>query len=164
MTYAHDFIVLVYLTTWTAVKLGIFTHITFTKLRRCSQSINSLIYVYSIQLLFMTAWSQLLSYFFVPSSPKKIFYITLCYCTPTHPPPARKNNPTANFLYYITRLVRVSDQLLLHKLYFCLGPCICAWYRICVYHISSFLSEVPFRRGGKIISPFVICSRCNKHF
>ena len=87
MTYAHDFIVLVYLTTWTAVKLGIFTHITFTKLRRCSQSINSLIYVYSIQLLFMTAWSQLLSYFFVPSPPKKIFYITLCYCTPTHPPP-----------------------------------------------------------------------------
>ena len=164
MTYAHDFIVLIYLTTWTAVKLGIFTHITFTKLRRCSQSINSLIYVYSIQLLFMTAWSQLLSYFFVPSPPKKIFYITLCYCTPTPPTPPRKNNPTANFLYYITRLVRVSDQLLLHKLYFCLGPCICAWYRICVYHISSFLSEVPSRRGGKIISPFVICSRCNKHF
>ena len=30
------------------LKLGIFTHFTFTDLPRCSQSINSLIYVYSI--------------------------------------------------------------------------------------------------------------------
>ena len=39
---------LIYLATWRAAKLGIFTHFTFTNLHQCSQSINSLIYVDSI--------------------------------------------------------------------------------------------------------------------
>ena len=47
--HAHYFTVLIYLAAWRAVKLGIFTHFTFPNLTQCSQSINSLIYVYSIQ-------------------------------------------------------------------------------------------------------------------
>ena len=45
---AHYLIVLLYLATWRAAKLGIFTHFTLTKFQWCSQSINPLIYVYSI--------------------------------------------------------------------------------------------------------------------
>ena len=40
----------IYLPTWRAGKLGIFTHFTFTNLLWCSKSMNSLIYVYSIQI------------------------------------------------------------------------------------------------------------------
>ena len=36
----------IYLATWRAAKLGIFAHFTYTKLPRCSQRINSLIYLY----------------------------------------------------------------------------------------------------------------------
>ena len=39
------------LATSRAAKLGIFTHFMFTNLLRCSQSMNSLIYVYNIQIL-----------------------------------------------------------------------------------------------------------------
>ena len=45
----HYFTVLIYVATWWAAKLGIFTHSAFANLPRCSQTINSLIYVYSIQ-------------------------------------------------------------------------------------------------------------------
>ena len=48
--HAHYFTVLIYLATSRAAKLGTFTHFTFTNLPQCSQSINSLIYVYSIQI------------------------------------------------------------------------------------------------------------------
>ena len=45
--HAHYFTVVIYLATGRAAKLGIFTHFTFTNL---SQNINSLIYVYCIQI------------------------------------------------------------------------------------------------------------------
>ena len=48
--HTHYFIVLIYLATWRAAKLGIFTHFMFKNLTWCSQSINSLIYVHSIQI------------------------------------------------------------------------------------------------------------------
>ena len=48
--HAHYFTVLIYLATSRAAKLGKFTHFTFTNLPQCSQSINSLTYVYSIQI------------------------------------------------------------------------------------------------------------------
>ena len=54
--HAHYFIVFIYLATWRAAKLGIFTHFMFTNLLRCSQSINSLIYVYSIQIPSCFLW------------------------------------------------------------------------------------------------------------
>ena len=54
--HAHYFTVLIYLTTWRAAKLGIFTHFMFTNLSRCSQSINSLIYVYSMQIPSYFLW------------------------------------------------------------------------------------------------------------
>ena len=44
--HAHYFNVFIYLATWRAAKLGIFTHFTSTTLPWCSQSILSLIYVY----------------------------------------------------------------------------------------------------------------------
>ena len=54
--HAHYFTVLIYLVTWRAAKLGIFTHFTFTNLLRCSQSIISLIYVYYIQISSRFLW------------------------------------------------------------------------------------------------------------
>ena len=42
--------------TWRAAKLGIFTHFTLTNLPRCNPSINSLIYVYSIQIPSCFLW------------------------------------------------------------------------------------------------------------
>ena len=48
--HADNFTVLIYLATWRAAKLGIFTYFMFTNLLRCSQSINPLLYVYSIQI------------------------------------------------------------------------------------------------------------------
>ena len=50
---AHVFI---YLETWRAVKLGIFTHFTFTNLPGCSQSMNLLIHVCSIQIPSCFQW------------------------------------------------------------------------------------------------------------
>ena len=48
--HAHYFTVFIYLETRRAAKLDIFTHFTFTNLPRCSQSMNSIIYVYSMQI------------------------------------------------------------------------------------------------------------------
>ena len=48
--HAHNFTVLIYLATRRAAKLGIFTHFMFTNLPQCSQSINSLLYVCSMQI------------------------------------------------------------------------------------------------------------------
>ena len=45
-THAHYFTVLIYLVTWRAAKLGIFTHFTSINLPQRSQSINWLICVY----------------------------------------------------------------------------------------------------------------------
>ena len=54
-------------------KLGIITHFIFTNLPRYSQSMNSLIYVYCIQI---PSWSESWSHFFVLPPPKNIFCIT----------------------------------------------------------------------------------------
>ena len=53
--HAHYFTVFIYLATWRAAKLGIFTHM-FTNLPQCSQSMNSLIYIYSIQIPSYLLW------------------------------------------------------------------------------------------------------------
>ena len=47
----------------------VFTHFTFTNLPWCSQSMNSLMHVYSIQI---HSWSQTWSHFFVLLPPKNI--------------------------------------------------------------------------------------------
>ena len=49
-----------------------FFHFTFTNLPWCSQSMNSLIYVYPIQI---SSWSQTWSHLFVLPAPKKVFCI-----------------------------------------------------------------------------------------
>ena len=69
--HAYYFTVLIYLATWRAAKLGIFTDFTFTKLHRCSLSMNSLIYVCSIQISSWFLWviDQSWSHFFVLPSP-----------------------------------------------------------------------------------------------
>ena len=54
--HAHYVTVFIYLTTWRAAELDIFTHFTFSKLPRCSLSMNSLIYVYSIQISSSFLW------------------------------------------------------------------------------------------------------------
>ena len=75
--HAHYFIVFIYLATWRAAKLDIFTHFFFTNLPWCSQSMNSLICILYTdpQLLFMSAWSQSWSHFFVLPPPKIILCI-----------------------------------------------------------------------------------------
>ena len=62
--HAHYFTFLIYLATWRAAKLGIFTHFLFTNLPRCSQSITTNICVLYAdpQVLFMSAWPQSWSY------------------------------------------------------------------------------------------------------
>ena len=91
---AHYFTVLIYLETWSAAKLGIFTNFTFRNLP--SQSINSLMYIYYTdpQLLFMSAWPQ--SNFFVI--------------------PPKKFQLPQKFLYY---LLQRSDNLLMLPKSFC---------------------------------------------
>ena len=54
--HAHYYTVLIYLATWRAAKLGIYTHFTFTILPWCSQSINSIVYVYSIKIPSWFLW------------------------------------------------------------------------------------------------------------
>ena len=76
--HANYFTILIYFAAWKAAKLGIFfIHFMFTNLPWCSQSINSLIYVYILYtdpwLLFMSAWSQSWSHFFILTLSKKIF-------------------------------------------------------------------------------------------
>ena len=77
--HAHYFTVLIYLATWRAAKLDIFTHFTFTNLPRCSQNINSLIYVYFMQIRSCFLWllDQLWSYFFILLPPKKFSVLPL---------------------------------------------------------------------------------------
>ena len=78
--HAYYFTVLIYVATWRAAKLGIFTHSTSINLPLRSQSINSLMYVdyTDPQLLFNSAWSQSWSHFFVLPPPQKDFCITPC--------------------------------------------------------------------------------------
>ena len=72
-SHAHYFTVFIYLETWRGAKLGIYTHFTFTNSPWCSQSMNSLIYVYSMQI---PRWSQMWSpHFFVPPPLKKFFVL-----------------------------------------------------------------------------------------
>ena len=68
--HAHCFTVFINLETWRGAKIGIFTHFIFTNLPWCIQSMNSLIYVYSLQI---PSWSQTWSHFFVLLPPKKKF-------------------------------------------------------------------------------------------
>ena len=56
MAHAHYFTVLIYLANCRAAKIGIFTHFTSTNLPQCSQSINSLIYVNSVQIHGCSLW------------------------------------------------------------------------------------------------------------
>ena len=72
--HSHYFTVFIYLEAWRGAKIGIFTHFTYTNLPWCSQSMNSLIYVYCIQI---PSWSQTWSHFFFLPPPKKMFCITL---------------------------------------------------------------------------------------
>ena len=79
--HAHYFTAFIYLATWKATKFGIFTYFMFINLPRCSQSMNSLICVYSIQIPSIEfSWvldsSQSWSHFFVLPLPKAIFCIT----------------------------------------------------------------------------------------
>ena len=78
----HYFTVFMYLQTWRGAKRGIFTYFTFTNLPWFSQSMNSLIYVYSIQI---PSWSQMWSHFFIILLPKKILCI----------------NPWSVFVFYL---------------------------------------------------------------
>ena len=69
--HAHYFPVFIYLATWRAAKLGIFTHFMFTNLPRCSQSMNSIIYIFYTdpQLLFMSAWSVVITLLHTTAAP-----------------------------------------------------------------------------------------------
>ena len=69
--HSHYFTVFIYLATWRATKLDIFTHFTFTKLPRCSLSMNSLINVYSTQIFSC--------FLFALPPPKKMFCLTPCH-------------------------------------------------------------------------------------
>ena len=88
--HAHYFTVIIYLITWRAGKLGIFTHFMFTNLPWCSQSIDSLVcvyYVYSIlstdpQLLFECLITVMIAFLHTTTAPpppqkKKIMYYPL---------------------------------------------------------------------------------------
>ena len=78
--HAHYFTVFIYLATWRAAKLGIFTHI-FTNLPQCSQSMNSLIYIYSIQIsrCFLSVLDHSHGHTFsCYRCPKKFLYHLLC--------------------------------------------------------------------------------------
>ena len=91
-----------YLATWTAAKLGIFTLFTFTNLSRCSQSINSLIHVYSLQIPSCFLW--LLD----PSRGR----FSSCY-RPSPPPPPQK------IKFCITPCVHIWHMLHMFKIISC---------------------------------------------
>ena len=68
--------ILTYIVPWRAAELCVFIHFTFTNLPWCSQMYT----LYRSQLLFMSAWSQSWSHFFVLPPPKKnILYNPLDY-------------------------------------------------------------------------------------
>ena len=73
-SHAHYFTVLTYLSTSRAAKLSIFIHFMFTNLPWCSKSINSLIYVYTMQIpsCFLWVLDQLWLHFSILPPPKKI--------------------------------------------------------------------------------------------
>ena len=84
--HGHYSTVLIYLVTSRAAKLGTFTHFTFTNLPWCNQSINSLIYVYSIEIpscffwVFDNSCDHTFSYYrhqkkfsVLPPEPRQIF-------------------------------------------------------------------------------------------
>ena len=78
--HAYYFSVLIYLATWRAAKLGTFTHFTSTNLSWCSQNINSLIYVYSVQIpscFFMSAWSVVIALLCTTTPQKTFLYYPL---------------------------------------------------------------------------------------
>ena len=78
--HAYYFTVLIYFATWRVNKLGIFTHFTSTNLSWCSQSINSLIYVYYAypQLLFMSP--PLIRFFAVLLRPPPYIFLLCISC------------------------------------------------------------------------------------
>ena len=78
--HAYYFTVLIYFATWRVNKLGIFTHFTSTNLSWCSQSINSLIYVYYAypQLLFMSP--PLITFFAVLLRPPPYIFLLCISC------------------------------------------------------------------------------------
>ena len=73
--HAHYFTVFIYLATWRAPTLGIFTYSIFTNLPWCSQSMNSLIYIYSIQIPSCFLW--VLDFLCTTAAQKKILYYPL---------------------------------------------------------------------------------------
>ena len=82
--HAHQFTALIYLATWTAAKLGIFTHFKSRNVTPYSQNVNSLMYVYHTdpqRRLFMNAWSQSWSHFFVLAMLKNNVCINPCSST-----------------------------------------------------------------------------------
>ena len=98
--HAHYFTVLIYLATWRAAKLGIFTHFTFINLSQCSQSINSLTYVSSMQIPSCFLW----------------VLDCRCYCTSSYyrsPPPKKSILPYewihSNLAYFKTRNTRTQN-------------------------------------------------------
>ena len=93
-----------YLATWTAAKLGIFTLFTFTNLSRCSQSINSLIHVYSLQIPSCFLW--LLD----PSRGR----FSSCY-RPSPPSPPQKKK----IKFCITSCVHIWHMLHMFKIISC---------------------------------------------
>ena len=81
--HAHYFTLFIYLPSWRAAKLDIFTHLTFTNLPRYSQNMNSWIYVYPIQIPSCFLWVLDHSRYHTSSyyhHPKKFFCVTPWYC------------------------------------------------------------------------------------
>ena len=75
--HAHYFTILIYLATWKAAKLGIFTHFTSINLPQCSKSIDSLMYLYYTDLhLFL--WATDLSRDCTSSYYKTILHLVQC--------------------------------------------------------------------------------------
>ena len=61
--HAHYFTVFIYLAAWRAAKLGFFTYFMFRNLPWCSQSMNSLIYVYPMQICSQSMNSRIYVYY-----------------------------------------------------------------------------------------------------
>ena len=56
--HGHYFFVFLCLETWRGAKLCIFTHFTFTNLPWCSQSMNQMIYIYTLYSIQIPSWSE----------------------------------------------------------------------------------------------------------
>ena len=95
---AHYFTVLIYFANWRTIKLGIFAHFIFTNSPRCSQRINSPIYVYSTQIASCFLWvldhshDSTSSYYY---RPKKCLYYPLTATNSIyHPKPVTTDHLT----------------------------------------------------------------------